>query len=80
MHPALSSQEDNMQHATQHQFSRKLYARQRVVYYPPSGKPYAAKVIQVDRRDCTVRIALEYAPGKWMNAWVSFGDIEGVAR
>lgn len=63
----------------QRQDSKKLYSRQRVVYTAPSGKEYAAKVKQVDRRDCTVRIELEYMPGKWMPAWVSFSDVEGVA-
>ena len=60
------------------QSTQKLYARQRVVYRAPSGVEYAAKVKQVDRRDSTVRIELEYMPGKWMPAWVSFSDVEGV--
>lgn len=62
----------------QRQHSKKLYSRQRVVYTAPSEREYPAKVKQVDRRDCTVRIELEYAPGKWMPAWVSFDDVEAV--
>ena len=62
------------------QYTTKRNARKQAVYTAPSGQPYPAKVKQIDRKDRTVFIELEYAPGKWMPAWVSFSDIEAVSR
>lgn len=60
------------------QSSKKSVGRQRAVYTAPSGNEYPAKVKQVDRKDRTVRIEFEYMPGKWLPAWVAFGDVEAV--
>lgn len=48
------------------------------VYIAPSGKDYPARVLRRDYSDRSVYIELEWTPGKWIPAWVGFGDVKGV--